>query len=213
MTVRRLPVYLALDTSGSMYGEPIQAVNVGLQAMLASLRQNPFALESVYLSVITFDGKINEIMPLTALELVSLPEIVCPTSGPTFLGEALNFICDKVVQEVRLSSSEQKGDWRPLLFIMTDGKPSDTQVFNESIPRVKQAHFASVIACAAGPKSVPHQLKQLTEHVVSLDTMDSNSFSSFFQWVSAAVTASSRSMGSNAHSELPPPPAEVQIVF
>jgi uncharacterized protein YegL len=213
MSVRRLPVYLALDTSGSMLGEPIQAVNVGLQAMLASLRQNPFALESVYLSVITFDGKINEIFPLTPLDSVSLPEIVCPESGPTFLGEALHFICDKVDRDIRKSSADQKGDWRPLLFIMTDGKPSDTLAFNESIPRVKKTNFGSVVACAAGPKALPEQLKQLTDKVVSLDTMDSNSFSSFFQWVSAAVTAGSASMGANTSLDLPPPPPEIQVVL
>jgi uncharacterized protein YegL len=55
MSLRRLPVYLLLDTSGSMRGEPIQSVNVGLHAMLQALRQDPYALESVHLSVITFD--------------------------------------------------------------------------------------------------------------------------------------------------------------
>lgn len=38
-----------------MRGEPIHSVNVGLQSMLSALRQDPYALESVYLSVITFD--------------------------------------------------------------------------------------------------------------------------------------------------------------
>ena len=65
MSNRRLPVYLALDTSGSMRGEPIAAVNVGLQALLASLRQNPFALESVSLSITTFDREVIEVVPMT----------------------------------------------------------------------------------------------------------------------------------------------------
>lgn len=213
MSSRRLPVYLLLDTSGSMRGEPIESVNVGLRAMLASLRQNPYALESVHLSIITFDSKINEALPLTALEQVVMPEIRCPESGATFLGEALQYVCDKVERDVQKSSFEQKGDWRPLLFIMTDGKPSDTMAYSEVIPRVKAMQFASIIACAAGPKAVPDQLKPLTSHVVSLDTMDSNAFSSFFQWVSATVTSGSASMGASPNLELPPPPPEVQVVI
>ena len=53
---RRLPVYLLIDSSGSMRGEPIHAVNVGISSMLEALRQDPYALESVYLSLITFDN-------------------------------------------------------------------------------------------------------------------------------------------------------------
>lgn len=49
---RRLLTYICIDTSGSMRGEPIEAVNVGLQVLL-SLRQNPYALESVHLSITT----------------------------------------------------------------------------------------------------------------------------------------------------------------
>lgn len=213
MSTRRLPVYLALDTSGSMNGEPIQAVNVGLHALLASLRQNPFALESANLCIVTFDARVTEVLPLTPLENIVLPEIVCPPSGPTFLGAALHAICDMVERDVRKSNAEQKGDWRPLLFVMTDGKPSDTQDYQEAIPRVRQANFGTVVACAAGPKSDPAQLKPLTDRVVSLDTLDSAGFSSFFQWVSSAVGAGSTSVGTAGSQELPPPPPEVQVVL
>lgn len=213
MSGRRLPVYLLLDTSGSMQGEPIESVNMGLRAMLTSLRQNPYALESVYLSIHTFDSMIRQVLPLTALEQVVLPEIRCPDSGATLLGEGLQVVCDKVEKEVMKSSNEQKGDWRPLLFIMTDGKPSDTMAFNEMAERVKTMQFASVIACAAGPRAVADQLKQLTTQVVSLDTMDSNTFSSFFQWVSATVAAGTGAAGNQPNLDLPPPPPEVQVVI
>ena len=58
---RRLPVYLVLDTSGSMTGEPIEAVRQGVKALLADLRGDPQALETAYLSVITFNNTAQQI--------------------------------------------------------------------------------------------------------------------------------------------------------
>jgi uncharacterized protein YegL len=57
--MRRLPVYLLIDTSGSMKGEPIESVKVGIESMLATLRQDPYALETVHISIITFDKMLR----------------------------------------------------------------------------------------------------------------------------------------------------------
>ena len=46
--MRRLPVFLVLDTSGSMSGEPIQAVKNGVQMLVSALRQDPQALETAF---------------------------------------------------------------------------------------------------------------------------------------------------------------------
>ena len=54
--MRKLPIYLLLDTSGSMHGEPIEAVKNGVDMLVSTLLSDPYALETAYLSVITFDS-------------------------------------------------------------------------------------------------------------------------------------------------------------
>ena len=211
--MRRLPVYLLIDTSGSMVGEPIESVKVGLDAMLSTLRSDPFALESANISIITYDREVKVILPLTPLEDIQLPEITCPQSGPTNTGAALKLLCERVDQEVALSTATQKGDWMPLLFIMTDGKPSDIKDYNEVIPEVKKRNFATIVACAAGAKAKTEPLQQLTDNVYTLDTMDSGTFAQFFQWISTSIGVGNRSIGSSEDLLLPAPPSEVNLVI
>jgi uncharacterized protein YegL len=211
--MRRLPVYILLDTSGSMRGEPIHSVNVGLQSMLSALRQDPYALESVHLSIITFDLEAKVYLPLTPLDQVQLADIDVPSAGATFMGAALELLAEQVTQQLQKSTDEVKGDWRPLLFVMTDGSPSDVYAYQQAIPVIKQLNFASIVACAAGPKAKQEHLLQLTDKVVVLDTMDAASFAGFFKWVSASVVVGSSSAGISDSVSLPPPPPEVQLVL
>jgi uncharacterized protein YegL len=196
-----------------MKGEPIESVNNGLESMLAFLRKDPFALESVYLSIITFDREVKMVLPLTELESVQLPKITTPDSGPTHLGEALEVLCQTVDREIITNTPEHKGDWMPLLFIMTDGSASDIQKFKQQVPEVKRRNFGNIIGCSAGPKAKDADLKELTTNVVHLDTTDSATFRQFFKWVSNTVSIGNRSMGAGDGISLPPPPPEIDIFF
>lgn len=210
--MRRLPVYLLLDTSGSMKGEPIESVKVGLSTLVSSLRGDPHALDTVHISLMTFDRDVKVLVPLTSLEDFVLPDIAAPEAGPTMTGLALEKVCQSVEREVVKSTPDQKGDWRPLLFVMTDGSASDVQLFNRMVPEVKKLGFGSVVGCAAGPKAKKEELQKFCNHVVALDTMDGHSFQSFFQWVSTAVAGGNMSMGVASTLELPPPPPDVSFI-
>lgn len=211
--MRRLPVYFLLDTSGSMYGEPIQALNNALNGMINNLRSDAQALDSLWISIVTFDREVKEIVPLTELVHFQLPEISCPQSGPTNTGAGLDFVIRKVNTEVIKGSATQKGDWKPLLFVFTDGKPSDIQFYREKIQDIKALNFGAVVGCAAGHMADDSILKELTPNVVHLASADSSTLKQFFKWVSETIEQGNKSQGTGESVLLPPPPSEITVVI
>lgn len=211
--MRRLPVYFLLDTSGSMRGEPIQALNNALSGMVNTLRSDAQALDSLWISIVTYDREVKEIAPLTELVSFQLPEITCPQSGPTNTGAGLEYIIQQVKKDVIKGSSTQKGDWKPLLFVFTDGKPSDLQLYREKIIEIKNLNFGAVVGCAAGLKADDVILKELTDNVVHLDSADSSTLKQFFKWVSETIEQGNKSQGTGESITLPSPPSEITVVI
>jgi uncharacterized protein YegL len=210
---RRLLAYFLLDTSGSMHGEPIQALNNGFNGLISMLRTDPQAMDSLHISVITFDKDVKNIVPLTDLANFQPVEIKCPKSGPTHTGEALEQLWSLVRKELIKGTTERKADWKPLLFIFTDGKPSDIQKYRDYIPKIKALDFGIIVGCAAGPKAEISFLRELTNDVVKLDTTDANTLTTFFTWVSSSLEIGSKSQGTGTSVSLPPPPSELTIII
>jgi uncharacterized protein YegL len=197
-----------------MSGEPIQAVENGMQTLVSALRQDPQALESAFLSVITFDSAAKQVVPLTDLASFQMPSI--QAGGCTELGAALKLVRDSAQQEVQKSTPEKKGDWRPLVFVMTDGGPTDD--WQKGLTEFQTSKWGMVVCCAAGQGADTSVLKQISpECVVQLDTADSKSLAAFFKWVSASISTSSKSVNEGKKEvtgmdQLPPPPPEISIV-
>lgn len=210
---RRLLAYFLLDTSGSMRGEPIQALNNGFNGLISMLRADPQAMESLHISVITYNREVNNIIPLTDLASFHPIEITCPDSSPTHTGEALEMTRDLVNKDIVKGSLVRKGDWKPLLFIFTDGKPSDIQKYREIIPQIKMMDFGVIVGCAAGPAAEISFLQELTSHVVKLESTDTNTLAAFFKWVSTSIEMGGKSQGTGEPAALPPPPAELNIII
>ncbi len=207
--MRRLPVYLLIDTSGSMHGEPIESVKVGLQSMISALRQDPYALETAHISVITFSSEAIQLVPLTELVQFQAPDL--QPGGTTALGAALCLLTECVNRDIKKASTESKGDWKPVCFLLTDGGATDD--LQKGINALRSVKIGTLVACAAGPQARVDELRKITESVVTLDTADSNALKAFFQWVSASVSVSSQKIERGKEvdglSELPPLPPEI----
>ena len=202
---RKLPVYLLLDTSGSMSGEPIEAVKNGVQLLVSTLRQDPHALETAYLSIIGFGSSASVLAPLTEVSAFQPPALVA--SGTTSMGEALRLLATRVDQEVTRTTAETKGDWKPLVFLMTDGLPTDEWAAAAQQLRAKK--LGRIVACAAGAGADTSLLAEITGEVFHLNTSHPEAFKQFFQWVSSSIKMASQSIGA-VSGNLPQLPGVMQ---
>lgn len=190
--MRRLPIYFLVDVSESMVGDPIQQVQDGMRMIVQELRTDPYALETAFVSVIAFAGKSQTISPLT--ELYKFYPPIFPIGGGTSLGTAMNYLMDCMDKELVKTTLEQKGDWKPIVFLFTDGTPTDDTKASFARWNQKYRRNANLVAISIGDNVDTHVLGQISENVLRLTNTDELSFKAFFKWVTASIKATSVSV-------------------
>ncbi|MBK1716414.1 TerY-C metal binding domain-containing protein [Thiocystis violacea] len=200
--MRRLPVFFVLDCSESMAGDNLKKMEDGLQAVVRALRGDPHALETVHLSVIAFAGIARTIVPL--LEIASFYPPKLPLGGGTSLGAALDTLMGELDRSVVRTTAERKGDWKPIVYLFTDGHPTDDP--GPAIERwnARYASRANLIAVGIGQGADFSRLKRLTEQVILFEETREGDFRTFVNWVSASLVAQSRSLGEGLYNQARP---------
>lgn len=198
--MRRLPIYLVIDCSESMVGKPIKCVEEGITTIIRTLKQSPYALETTVLSVIAFAGKTKKLLSMA--ELYRLSSVHLPVGGGTSLGNALEFLMKDIDQCVKKNTYEEKGDWRPIVFIFTDGTPTDR--YQEAAKKWREKYSESVlcVAVSIGNNVDTKILKEFTDNVYILENTDPSSFEQFFDWISQSINSSSKSVSQTTENDI-----------
>ena len=190
--MRRLPIYFLVDVSESMVGTPIQQVQDGMRMIIQELQTDPYALESAFISVIAFAGKPKCVSPLSELYKFYPPTF--PIGGGTSLGAALDFLMDDIDKNVVKTTMDKKGDWKPIIFLFTDGTPTDNPSAAFDRWNNKYRRSANIVAISIGENVNTKMLGRISDNVLRLNSTDEHSFKAFFKWVTASIKATSVSV-------------------
>lgn len=190
--MRRLPIYFLIDVSESMVGEPIQQVQEGMRSIVQELRTDPYALETAFISIIAFAGKAKSLSPLTELYKFYPPTF--PIGGGTSLGNALNYLMDDFDRTLVKTTLEKKGDWKPIVFLFTDGNPTDDTSSAFARWNSNYRKSANIVAISIGDNVNTQMLGKISDNVLRLNSTDETSFKAFFKWVTASIKATSVSV-------------------
>jgi uncharacterized protein YegL len=183
-----------------MLGDGIKNLEDGLAELTVALRQDPHALETVYISVIAFAGIARTIVPLVEIPSFYPPKL--PLGSGTAYGLALKELMAQFDKEVVASTSETKGDWKPLVFIMTDGKPTDK--YEDVVRKWNRQYAAKASVVAVGIGSFAHlaPLMEITENVFQYSGKDDADFSKYIKWISSSVSLQSKSIASTGSDNI-----------
>lgn len=212
--MRRLPVYLLLDCSESMAGEAIEDLSKGVDTMLMAMRSDPQALETACLSIITFSAVAKQVLPLTDILQAQLPKLTVRTG--TSLGAALLLAIDCIRREVTKTTPTTKGDYKPLVFLFTDGQPTDE--WEPAVAAIKsQRHpgIANIHAIGCGPDVDTQVLREITDIVLTMKDTSLEAWKKVFVWLTASVQSTSRALESGMEGQpvnLPALPDVLEVV-
>ncbi len=119
----RVPCVLLLDVSGSMSGAPIKELNEGLVTLKDTLLADSLASRRAEIAIVTFGGVVDTQQDFVTIDRFHPPTLI--SSGDTPMGRAIQTGIELVTSRKRIYQSNGISYYRPWIFLITDGSPTD----------------------------------------------------------------------------------------
>ncbi|HHG83326.1 MAG TPA: VWA domain-containing protein, partial [Bacteroidetes bacterium] len=97
---------------------------------------------------------------------------------------------------------ERKGDWKPIVFLFTDGAPTDKYQNVLAEWKNEWKRKVMVVAVSFGESADTGILAEISDHVLLFKNSDAQSYKEFFKWITASIQASSQSVNMYSKDEL-----------
>ena len=184
----RCPCLLLLDVSGSMRGEPIAELNAGLSTFKDELMADALALKRVEIGIVTF-GPVQIALPFQGATLFYPPTLTA--QGDTPMGSAIKQGLDMVRQRKDEYKANGISYYRPWVFLITDGGPTDE--WKSAAAAVREGEASKSFAFfAIGVQGANMQTLQQISVREPL-RLDGLRFRDLFSWLSSSLRSVSRS--------------------
>ena len=185
----RCACVLLLDTSGSMHGPPIQALNEGIKAFKDELEGDSLASLRVETAIVSFDSSVKLVRDFATVDALATPNLVA--HGGTAMATAVTFAIDKVEERKQTYREAGIQYYRPWIVLITDG--ASAEPMDAASERVRQAEEAKQLAFfAVGVEGANmEELNRLAPRGAM--PLNGLAFREFFVWLSSSMTRVSSS--------------------
>jgi len=185
----RAACLLLLDTSWSMRGKPMDELNAGLVEFKGDIMEDPLARERVEVGIITFGERAELVRDFETADSFEPP--VLEASGRTPMGAALELAMATLRERKERYRANNVNYFRPWLFIITDGEPTDAwEEAAEGVVEAEKAGAVIVFAVAVEGANV-----EVLKAVCATNTplqLQGLKFREFFKWLSQSTRQGSQ---------------------